>query len=83
MKAKTISGVVIVAVIPALDYVAKKLPNEIMYTCSDIGTGEYLYDRVSNEVSGLTAYYIGLNDESEIVTELGLRESEHEEKAAG
>lgn len=34
-------------------------------------------------MSGLTAYYIGLTDESEIVAELGLRESEHEEKAAG
>ncbi len=67
----------------ALDYVAERLPSEIMYTCSDISTGEYLYDRVSNEVSGLTAYYIGLTDESEIVAELGLRESEHEEKAAG
>lgn len=67
----------------ALDYVAEKLPNEIMYTCSDIGTGEYLYDKVSNEVSGLTAYYIGLTDESKLVDELGLRESEHEEKAVG
>lgn len=60
-----------------LGYVSAELPNEIMYTCSDIGSGEYLYDRVTNEISDLTAYYIGLTDSSGIAEKFELRKSEH------
>jgi hypothetical protein len=48
-----------------------------MYTCSDRRSGKYHYDRITNEVSSITAYYIGLTDISDIVSELGLEESQH------
>ncbi len=60
-----------------LDYVEGTLPNEIMLTCSDLDSDEYVYDRITNEVSEITAYYVGLIDESDIVTYWGLELSEH------
>ncbi len=61
----------------ALQYIERNYPNEIMYTCSDRRSGKYHYDRITNEVSSITAYYIGLTDISDIVSELGLEESQH------
>ena len=57
-----------------LHYVETDLSNEIMYTCSDPVTGNYVYDRIPNEVSEVTAYYVGLIDQSDIVDEWGLIE---------
>lgn len=37
-----------------------KYPNDIMLTCSDLSTGEYVYDRITNEITEVTASYIGL-----------------------
>lgn len=39
--------------------VGEKLPNDIMYCCSDMDSGDYVYDRITNEISEVTAYYIG------------------------
>ena len=37
-----------------------KYPNDIMLTCSDLSTGEYVYDRITNDITEVTASYIGL-----------------------
>lgn len=55
-----------------VEYAELNLPNEIMLTCSDPQSGDYLYDVIVNEVSELTAYYVGLTDRSDIVDEWGL-----------
>ncbi len=55
-----------------LNYVETDLSNEIMYTCSDPVTNGYVYDRIPNEVSEVTAYFVGLIDHSDIVDEWGL-----------
>ncbi|MBR1798070.1 MAG: hypothetical protein IJ757_08720 [Clostridiales bacterium] len=57
-----------------VNYVQRQMYNDIMYSCSDVQTGEYLYDRITNEVSELTAYYVGLIDSSEIADEWGLED---------
>ena len=53
------------------------LENDIMYTCSDFESGEYLYDRISNTISEMTAYYIGLTAQSTWVEQYGLVKSQH------
>lgn len=45
-----------------VDWVAENRPNDIMYTCSDIKTNEYVYDRVTNKVTDVTAWYLGWTD---------------------
>ena len=55
-----------------LDYVESDLSNEIMYTCSDPVSGNYRYDAIVNEMSDLTAYYVGIIDHSDIAEEWGL-----------
>ena len=60
-----------------LDYIAKTEPNDIMLTCSDLDSGEYLYDSINNEVTEVTAYYVGLIDSSNIVKKWNLGKSQH------
>lgn len=60
-----------------LDYVSTDMANDIMYYCSDMETGEYVYDRVTNELSELDAYYVGLTDECPLVEQFHLKESQH------
>ena len=60
-----------------ISYVENNLQNEIMYTCTDLETYEYTYDRITNEVTDLTAYYVGLTEYSEVAEKLGLTGNEH------
>jgi len=60
-----------------ISYVDRYLPNEIMYTCTDLDSYEYTYDRVTNEVTDLTAYYVGLTDHSEVYDEFCLSGNQH------
>lgn len=60
-----------------VSWVALNLPNDIMYHCSDAETGDYVYDRITNEISEVTAYYIGWLPESRIVKENGLAKSQY------
>ena len=53
------------------------MANDIMYYCSDMETGEYVYDRVTNELSELDAYYAGLTDGCPLVEQFHLKESQH------
>ena len=60
-----------------LEYIAANYPNDIMLTCSDLESGDYLYDSINNEVTEITAYYVGLIDSSDIAKEWNLGESQH------
>ena len=60
-----------------IEYISSNLSNDIMYTCSDTDTGEYVYDSITNEVSELTAYYVGLTDSSALYEQLNLSGCEH------
>ena len=55
-----------------LTYVEENMSNDIMLTCSDVDTYEYHYDSITNEVGEVTAYYVGLIDQSDIVDEWAL-----------
>ncbi len=55
-----------------LNYVNENMSNDLMLTCSDRITGDYLYDSINNEVGEVTAYFIGLVDSSQIADEWGL-----------
>jgi hypothetical protein len=55
-----------------MDYVNEHLSNDIMLTCSDATTGDYRYDAITNEVSEVSAYYIGLLEQSDIAEQWNL-----------
>lgn len=59
------------------DYAANAGTNDIMRICEDPKTGEYVYDSIKNEVTDVTAYYVGLTDYSQTVDEWGLGKSQH------
>lgn len=52
--------------------------NDIMFTTYDCITDDAHYDKITNELSELDAYYIGITDHSDTVAEWGLSPSEHE-----
>ena len=52
-------------------------PNEIMVTTYDVDTDEPHYDYISNELTEITAYYIGWTDTSREAEEFHLQESQH------
>ena len=55
-----------------LNYVNENMSNDLMLTCSDATTGDYLYDSINNEVGEVTAYFLGLVDSSKIVDQWNL-----------
>lgn len=57
-------------------YCERNLPNEIMMTTYDYRTQESYYDHISNELTDITAYYIGWTDTCSLVDEFGLQESQ-------
>ena len=60
-----------------VDYVQENLPNEIMNATYDYQTGQPYYDRISNELTEITAYYIGWTDKSEVAEAFGMEPSKH------
>lgn len=60
-----------------VEYCASTDSNDIMYTVRDISTGQYVYDKITNEFTALDAYYVGLADSCPQVEEWGLGESEY------
>ena len=60
-----------------VNYVKQIGLNDIMRINEDPNTGEYLYDRIANEITDITAYYAGLTDYSETVDEWGFEKSQH------
>lgn len=51
--------------------------NDIMRICDDVQTGESYRDRIVNEITEITAYYIGWTDSSETVDRWHFGRSEH------
>lgn len=60
-----------------VEYIRTNMPNDIMFYCSDITSGEYVYDRITNELSPLDAYYIGLTQNCSLADEYKLGRSQH------
>ena len=60
-----------------VEYAKRTGLNDIMRINEDPNTGEYLYDRIANEITDITAYYAGLTDYSETVDEWGFEKSQH------
>ena len=51
--------------------------NDIMRITWDPKTGKYLYHSIAQEITDITAYYVGLTDESETVKKWGFEPSQH------
>ena len=60
-----------------VDYVESTGLNDIMRVCEDPQTGYYNYEAINNEITDITAYYVGLTDSSETVDEWGFEQSQH------
>ena len=52
--------------------------NDIMRINHDLNIGDYVYDRITNEITDITAYYAGLTDYSETVDQWGFAKSQHD-----
>ena len=61
-----------------VSWIGENFPNDIMYTCSDLKTGEYAYDQITNEISDVTAYYIGWTDRCRAAEQAGLKQSQYQ-----
>ncbi len=51
--------------------------NDIMETTYDVNTGDSYYDHISNELSDVTAYYVGWIDACQDVTDYNLQKSQY------
>jgi hypothetical protein len=51
--------------------------NDVMLFNEDPASGVYVYDRVPNEITDITAYYVGLINDSETVNRFGLQPSDY------
>ena len=60
-----------------VDYGKSANTNDIMRATWDLNTNRYDYDRVTNEITDVTAYYLGLTDYSETVQQWGLGQSDY------
>lgn len=60
-----------------VDYANKINLNDIMRMNEDPATGNLLYDSIANDITDITAYYVGLTSQSDTVDEWGFGPSEH------
>lgn len=60
-----------------VDYAEEENTNDIMRTTFDVDSDEPHYDKVSNEITDITAYYIGWIKKSDTVNEWELGKTEH------
>jgi len=60
-----------------VDMLANSYSNDIMYTTYDRYTYESYYDRITNELTELDAYYCGATNHSSVVDEWGFDASKH------
>ena len=60
-----------------VDYAKSAGTNDIMRVTWDLNTNYYVYDSVKNEITDITAYYLGLTDYSDTVQEWGLGQSDY------
>ncbi len=62
-----------------VDYAKSAKTNDIMRVTWDLNTGGYVYDSIKNEITEITAYYLGLTDYSKTVQEWGLGQSDYDD----
>lgn len=60
-----------------VEILEEEIPDDIMLNCSDPETGLYRYDAVTNPITELSAWYLGLTDSSALAKELELTGNEH------
>lgn len=60
-----------------VSWVGENFPNDIMYSCSDLNTGNYVYNQITNEISDVTAYYIGWTNKCRFAEQAGLKQSQY------
>lgn len=60
-----------------IDYCARNHKNDIMLTISDVKEGGVHYDRITNELTDLDAYYLGLKNSCKEMEKFSLPKSEH------
>lgn len=60
-----------------VDFCENNMKNEIMYSTYDPYTNTIPKDKVTNDFSDLTAYYVGWIDSADLVDEFGLGSSQH------
>ena len=60
-----------------VDYLESSYSNDIMYTTFDANTQDPYYDKITNELTEIDAYYVGLTDSSSVVSEWGFDASQH------
>lgn len=60
-----------------VDYAKLAGTNDIMRVTWDLDTNYYVYDSVKNEITDITAYYLGLTDYSDTVQEWSLGQSDY------
>ena len=60
-----------------VDYAKSAKTNDIMRVTWDLNTNYYVYDSVKNEMTDITAYYLGLTDYSETMQTWGLGQSDY------
>ena len=53
--------------------------NDIMRITWNVDTHKYEYNKISPQITDITAYYVGLTDESETVKKWGFAPSQHDE----
>ena len=64
----------------SIEYVEENIPNEIMLIQHELGTEKSYSDRITNEISDITAYYIGWLPTLDLVDELKMTHSQHDLK---
>lgn len=60
-----------------VDEMERTASNDIMYTTYDAKNEEPYYDRITNELTEIDAYYVGVTDSSRVVNEWGFGASQH------
>lgn len=60
-----------------VEYAKNARSNDIMRVTWDLDSNYYVYDRVCNEITDVTAYYLGLTDYSQTVEDWNLGESDY------
>ena len=48
------------------------VPNDIMLTCYDLDINRYVYDKVTNDITEVTAYYVGLAEATPLLDKIGI-----------
>lgn len=60
-----------------VNYIERTRLNDIMRICGDARTGTYYYDKISNKITEVTAYFIGWLDKCDTVTRWNMKKNQY------